>query len=536
MKDGSKTILFVDDNREIADGYAEILPRYGYVVETAENATQGFEKLAAQRYDLILLDMRLPDKTGEEVYVELQSNPKYKINRDSPVAIFTGFPDNDTRRRLLDIGVASYLVKPFDPKALASVLDNLMETERRRKINQSLRRQLEELHRFNRMVFNALPSGLIVLDSNHKIVLANQMAHQVLEREYDGLKSNSLMDIIGAENFEYVINQTDADLNDSREISIEIGDHTLTVGFNISSLTNRDGEQIGRVLIFRDITALKAMAQETRRVERLASLGTLASGIAHEVKNPLAGIKAMAQLIEDSSSEDSRTLSFAQRIIGQVDRLNNLLNGFFSIARQQKSERRFFDLDNVLKEVIPLISGAAKKKEVEIVLESDESVEVYARPDQVQQVVLNLVLNALDAVGKGAEIRIEISRPETRTARRPIFGAERAPDRLVIQPEHSVVLRIVDNGPGIPQENLSRIFDPFFTTKEQGTGLGLFIVHQLVQDELGGHIDVHSHPGMTAFAVILPTKPVHTGSQNIAEPDALDLPGAPGFKALRDES
>ncbi len=532
MNEGAKTILIIDDNQEITDGYSMILPRYGYAVETAGNAVDGFSLLKKKRYDLLLLDMRLPDSSGEEIFIELQANPKYRLNRETPVAIFTGFPEDDTRRRLLDLGVSAYLVKPFDPMALASVLDNLIETERRRKISLSLRRQLEELHRFNYLVFNALPSGLIVLDVKNKVVLANKMAHNILERDFESIKAMPLANVLGQQNLDYVIAQTDGDLNDSREMEIDLGDHTISVGFTISSLTNREGENIGRVLIFRDITALKQMSDESKRVERLASLGTLASGIAHEIKNPLAGIKAMAQLIEDSAKEDSRTLSFSKRIIGQVDRLNQLLNGFFSIARQQKSIRHIFPLDNVLRDVMPLIGGAAKKKEIEIIVDTPENVEIFGRPEQIQQVLLNLTLNALDAVPLHSTIRVEASEPIERSSRQPIFGEERAPDKLVTQPPNSLVIRVVDNGPGIPEDLMSRIFDPFFTTKEQGTGLGLFIVHQLVQDELGGRIDVISSPGETVFAVILPTMPVQTGSLIIEEPPPLDLPGAPGFKPM----
>lgn len=532
MTGRQKTLLFVDDNVNIVEAYSTILPQYGYQVDAAYTASESFTLLLKKKYDILIFDMRLPDQTGEEIFVELQSNPKFKLNRDVPVAIFTGYPDDETRLRLLDYGVAAYLTKPFDAKALASVLDNLLETDKRRKVSLSLSRQLEELHRFNFLVFNALPSGLIVVDSKLNIVLANKTAHEVLDQKYESMKGAPLTNYLQQNELEFILAQTDSEGNSNREIDIQVTNYALTLGFTISTLTNKEGNDIGRVLIFRDITGIKAMSEESRRVERLASLGTLASGIAHEIKNPLAGIKAMSQLIEDSSQKEPRIANFANRITSQVDRLNDLLNGFFSIARQKKTERSVFQLQSVFREIIPLIEGAAKKKDVVLEVKTPNGVQVFARPDQLQQVLLNLILNALDAVGRYANVRIEVTEPVDHPQRLPVFGEELVPDKWFMQPANSLIIRIIDDGPGIPEDKQERIFDPFYTTKEQGTGLGLFIVHQLVRDEMGGKIKLHSTPGLTIFAITLPTQPIETGSDIPDGPEPLELPGAPGFKPL----
>ncbi len=518
-------LLLVDDNPEICDAYETLLPSHNFTVESARTYEAGLKKLKATRYDIILLDMRLPDGTGEDLFMELQNNLECEINRETPVAIFTGYPDDKTRGRLLDLGVVAYLIKPFDTKALASVLDNLMEIERRKRQNLKLTRQLEDIQRFNDLVFNTLPSGLIILDVDDKIVLANIAAHSILDFPADELIGMNLPSIVGEEEFQHIISQVDNSHSENREIEIELENFTLTIGFTIATLTNREEKNIGKILIFRDITTIKALAEETKRVERLASMGTLASGIAHEVKNPLAGIKAMAQVLEGATTEDPQLSSYSRRIIGQVDRLNGLLNSFFSIARAKKSERRIFPLDSVFREVIPLVSGTAKKRMIEIELQAPEDVEVFARPDQLQQVLLNLILNAIEASPSKSRVCIEVDPPVEKSVKRPIFGEHRAPDRPFMQTANSVVIRIVDNGPGIAKEQVQRIFDPFYTTKEQGTGLGLFIVHQLVKDELGGQIDVLSKNGETVFAFILPTLPMTI----VAEPSPLDLPGTPGF-------
>ncbi len=526
MNLGSRNLLFVDDNSHIAEGYVVSLPTYGYNVTAVHTGADGLSEIAKTQFDIILLDMNLPSMTGEDIFLKLQSEAEYEINRETPVAIFTGYPEEETRLRLLDMGVVAYLVKPFDPKALASVMDNMLESDRRRRLNLELSRQVEELHQFNTMVINAMPSGMMVLDPNHIIMMANTVACETLRKDLSKIRGKSLSAIFGEQASQKMIAQVDSDLSVHREVELETDGRVINLGYTISQLEDRSDSDRGDILIFRDITDIKTMSNESKRIERLASLGTLASGIAHEVKNPLAGIKAMAQILEEATED--KLSHYASRIIAQVNRLNELLNSFFSIARQNKSERRFFPVESVIREVVMLVKGPAGKKDVELIFNTSESFEIFSRPDQVQQVLLNLVLNALEAIEAGSTISIEVDPPIVESSRQPIFGVERAPDRWKTQQANSVVVRVVDDGPGIPKEILERVFDPFFTTKETGTGLGLFIVHQLVQDELGGRIEVLSSEEGTVFAVILPTVP------SVVEDSTekrLEFPGTPGFNA-----
>jgi len=253
------------------------------------------------------------------------------------------------------------------------------------------------------------------------------------------------------------------------------------LGFSVSSLMEPDGRAIGKLLIFQDLTALKIMEAHIKRVDKLAAVGEMAAGIAHEIKNPLASMTGSIQLLKDQINVTSVTQKLMRIALREADRLNGLTNDFLLFARPNSGNAEAVELGSTVDETLQLFEqDAVRHNGVRVVRQIAPDIWTKMDPKHIRQVLWNLLLNAADAIdGKGT---IEVSA------------------RII---RDTVQLAIKDDGCGIPEETQKTVFDPFFTTKTQGTGLGLSIVHRLVES-YGGRVDVQSEEGQgTTFILHL---------------------------------
>lgn len=219
---------------------------------------------------------------------------------------------------------------------------------------------------------------------------------------------------------------------------------------------------------------------QLRRADRLTALGELSAGMAHEIRNPLGSIRGTAEILRDAFAPDDKYAEFTGILVKEVDRLNQVLEDFLRFVRPEPSEQSIFSPAETLLEVIQLSEVQTRKAQVNLVSEIDDLPDVEGEAGQFKQVFLNLILNAVQAMTGGGQLHIT---------------AEKC--------EQWVICRFVDNGPGIPRENLERIFNPFFTTKQEGTGLGLAITSRIVENS-GGRIKVESVVGQgTTFTLKL---------------------------------
>jgi len=242
------------------------------------------------------------------------------------------------------------------------------------------------------------------------------------------------------------------------------------------------GTVLGAVVTLEDVSDIKALTDQLIRADRLAAMGELTAGVAHEVRNPLGVIRASVQLLEDAKGDPSRTHEAAKVIKEEIDRLDRVIKALLDFGRPSKPTLVHTDLNEVLQDIVLFTNRFAKQSDVLIVEKLDENLPpVHGDPDQLKQVFLNLVANAVQAMDKtGGTITIE-----TRAA------------------GEYVEVSVADNGPGIAAVDLPKVFDPFFTKRAEGTGLGLTIVHRII-DEHEGHIEVESGPEGTVFNVTLP--------------------------------
>lgn len=241
-------------------------------------------------------------------------------------------------------------------------------------------------------------------------------------------------------------------------------------------------DEVGRmVVIFNEMAKnLKTqieMDEYLARKEKLAMLGEFSAGVAHEIKNPLTSIKMLMQ----STVEKNETLSTKdmEMIEGEINRIDRIVKDFLTFARPAQTAYARTDVNEILGEVIMLTRPEIERSRIELINEfADQVPEVVASPDDIKQVILNIVLNAIQAMEKGGRLRITSSAHDG-----------------------TVSIRVSDSGPGISEEDLKHVFDPFFTTKKDGTGMGLAIVDRIVR-EYGGHVRIHTEAGKGTEVVI----------------------------------
>ncbi len=358
-----------------------------------------------------------------------------------------------------------------------------------------LANEVEEEKIFRQSLIESLTSGLISLDYDGRVAFFNEAAEKILGYKREEVMGTVLSALIGEEQ----VKAFRLDLfKDQGVVLRQRGrwrtreGQKIAIEFTLSPhLSPRDGV-LGAVISFQDVTEEDRLKEELRRVERLASLGTMAAGIAHEIRNPLANIRIAVQALEKQLPAEHPYRKSPQRIIQEIDRLNQIIHDFLAFARPPKPNRQPTELPLIIGEVISLLREQIAKGGIRVMREFFPHLpEVRVDKALMQQVFLNLFLNAIHAMPEGGEIIIsihEVSNPEKGEA-----GGR------------FLQVRLEDSGPGIPPQDLERIFDPFYTTKPHGTGLGLSVVHQILREH-EGHIRVMSEPGRGAtFIIDLPS-------------------------------
>jgi two-component system sensor histidine kinase PilS (NtrC family) len=259
------------------------------------------------------------------------------------------------------------------------------------------------------------------------------------------------------------------------------------LGVSATPLSDHRGEIIGRVIHFQDLTELRRMEIAVQRSERLASIGRLAAGIAHEIRNPLASISGSVEILKSlPGGADAETRQLVDIAVREVDRLDRLICDLLDYARPRTEERQRLDLGEVATEIAKAFEAERRERDISVLVDAEPTVEIEGASGHIRQVLWNLIRNAADAMPDGGTIQISAFREE-------LTGGQ-----------CESVLSVSDDGLGIPKEDLDRIFEPFFSTKPSGTGLGLATVARIVEDHRGT-VDILSESGKgTVFTLRFP--------------------------------
>lgn len=354
-------------------------------------------------------------------------------------------------------------------------------------------------------ILSEIIDGIVVSDSSGKIIIWNRAAEELTGIPESEALGRGIGDVF-SENPSVAL-QVQKTLSTGRSYSDYETELTvknrpmLPVGIVTSMLTDREGAAAGVILTIRDQSGMRDLKERIRRSDRLAAIGTIASGIAHEIKNPLLGIRGAAQLMRSELSSasclmDRKTdlMEYIDIIIKEADRLNSVLEGIldFTRARPRAVQRR--NIHSILDRSLLLLQDLARKNSVVLSRQYDPSLpDVICDEGQMIQVFLNIIKNAIEAMPNGGRLTVV-----TRIS--DMFTSVQADGRK----RQLMVVKVSDTGEGIRQEHLAYIFSPFFTTKDCGVGLGLALSYQIVQEHMG-MIKVESKEGDgTTFSVYLP--------------------------------
>jgi two-component system sensor histidine kinase PilS (NtrC family) len=348
------------------------------------------------------------------------------------------------------------------------------------------RQNLAELRALNQNVVESIPSGLITLTQYGTAAFINPAGCQILQSQPYSVLGRHVTEIgfVTREQWNEVREQlTEGALVRRENDSFDVGSERLSIGFALTPLSTLEGKASGYTLIFQDLTEMKKLEAELRLKDRMAAVGELSAGIAHEIRNPLAAIAGSVQVLKNSQSLSQQEQRLMTIVLRESERLNKTIAEFLRFVRPQEKRTSEFDIAASISETLDLLANSAElRKDHEIRREiNPPSFTILGDSDQIRQVFWNIALNAIRAMASGGALTVRAE---------PSDGTY----RIVFS----------DSGRGMSEADLRRLFQPFRTNFPSGTGLGMAISYRIVQEH-GGSIDVTSLVGEgTAITVSLP--------------------------------
>ena len=502
----NEKILIIDDDPEILEMLESILVGENYKVFPAERGRQAIELYQSNPIDLVITDISMPGMGGLEVLKAIK-----QIDIDMEVIVLTGIATFENAvQALKEDGAFNYLTKPLENiEDLLITVKRAIEKRKLRSENKSLieklKKEVEVRKRVEKQlvqsktnlqsVFDGISEPLLMVDRQMHIKVLNETA-----KNYTQL--SRYRDILGKPCYEVLSGRTAMCGDCHLPLAIS---SCNPVTFERKGL--RDPERIEKVVIYpiynrvknegkaiiriSDITEQKKIGEQLLRADRLASLGQLSGGIAHEIRNPLASISLFADVLcdQDKYDRNRQELELFDDIKDNISRIEKIIKGVLDFAKPPITSSDEIDLNQITREIVKFWSSKLRKSKIRLNLNLKDGLPP-AQGDVIglQQVINNVVLNAIEAMSAGGDITINTSLSDSPKG----IGQDR------------VYLKVSDTGPGIPHDHQENIFNPFFTTKASGTGLGLSISHQIIKRQ-GGTFTFENNPDAgTTFIIELP--------------------------------
>ena len=515
MKQQSIKVLLIEDNPGDARLLQELLKEVTSVqfyIEQADCLSQGLQSLIEQTFDVILLDLSLPDSQDLETFVKL-----HRQAMAVPIVVVTGLDDETLAVRAVQMGAQDYLVK-------GKVSSDLLARSIRYAIE---RKRTEQQIREQAALLNIATDAILVRDLQSKILFWNQGAERLYgwkAEEALGQDASKLLYKSDSSQFQKAYRCLIAEGEWYGEIDqVTKAGKAVLVASRWTLMRDEDAKPKSILVVSTDITEKKQLEAQFLRIQRMESIGTLASGIAHDLNNILTPILATAQLLKIRLvQEDERTQRMLEIVEVNTKRGAALIKQVLSFARGVEGKQTILQIKHLIRE-IQQIAEETFPRSIEVYNYTSPNLwTITGNVTQLHQVLMNLCVNARDAMPNGGKLSI--------SAENFVVDENYARMNLDAKVGSYIVVTLTDTGTGIPAEMVDRIFEPFFTTKEvgKGTGLGLSTVIGIVKSH-GGFINVTSVMGEgTEFKVFLPA----AKNSEIFEEQAIEIPTGQGELVL----
>ncbi|MEW6712178.1 MAG: ATP-binding protein, partial [Candidatus Riflebacteria bacterium] len=347
-------------------------------------------------------------------------------------------------------------------------------------------KDLISLRGFTERIMESMTSGVLIFDRLGKVTYANNEISRMLGRPFpEGWTLESGVEKLPQRLIDLMTDVLKTNITvENEKLKLKGQSLARIVEVNAFPFRNEQGGMLGTVFFIKDVTQISAMEEQLKRADRLSALGVLAAGIAHEIRNPLTGMKMIVQLLESEFSKDDARREPLWIIQKEIDRLEGIIGNLLDFARPTKPKAIDVDVEKVVDDCFLLVKNQLKKQGIIYEKKScGDFPKVTGDPDQLKQVFINIMTNAIQALARGGKLLV-----------------------IIEHREDSLIIGFEDNGTGIPTDRLQDIFNPFMTTKEDGTGLGLSMAQRIVEEH-GGKIEVQSSLGEgSTFFVHLPVK------------------------------
>jgi len=502
-------ILIVEDESIVALDISNRLEKMGYsVLGIATSGPEAVEKALETEPNLILMDIKLRgEMDGVEAVQEIQTQ------LDIPAIYLTAYADEATLQRAKITGPHGYLLKPFEERDLHTTIEMAL-------YKHSLEQQLKESERWLSTTLNSIDDAVIATDAHGRVKFMNPKAERLT-----GWSEEEAMGKCVAKVFEVIREDTRAPIDNPAESALRTGtvlqltNHLLIaknspeipIDYNAAPIKNDKDNIIGVVITFQDISQKRAVQARIEKQERLAAIGQLAGGIAHEFNNMLTGIIGFAELAGSHLHDPGLVRKELGYIIDQGQRAAHLVRQILDFSRKSFIQKRMLEFAPFLQDTTRLLRHTIPEN-IQITVQIEPGCEAFvveADPAQIKQTITNLAINAVEAMPNGGTLGFRLS-CSTPAPEKPVVLSSLEVSEQQSQPKKMFALSISDSGSGILPEHCAYIFEPFFTTKEvgQGSGLGLSQVYGIVKQH-GGEIEISSEVGQgTTCTLYLPAMPL----------------------------
>ncbi len=510
---GTPKILVVDDEIRMRESIKILLGDRNYRIETCPTADEAVRWLEKNECDLMLLDLMMPGMDGYALLDHVRVR-----HPDLTVIMMTGHASIESAVEALKRGAYDYLGKPFEHDELVKRVENALDQKRLRAERDIFRKRLEISEERYRYLVQHSPDIIFTLGARGEFLFVNDTVESLLGYESAVLQGKDFSTIVHADDLDKVRAFFEAarkgkPLSDCMEVRLRfrtspaVGADCSVVELRAEAMeefSEENGRKIKGIYgVARDITERKRSEEEKklleaqlRQAQKMEAIGTLAGGIAHDFNNLLMAIQGNASLMLfdlEQNHEHYDRLRNIEKLVESGSRLTSQLLGY---ARKGRYEVRPIDLNQLVQYACETFSRTRKEIRIKLHLEKHLAA-IEADAGQVEQVLMNLLVNAADAMKGGGTVTIRTANTTHEEMRGKLYNPK---------PGRYVLLTVSDTGVGMDEKTKERIFEPFFTTKEmgRGTGLGLASTYGIIKGH-GGFIDVESQPGRgAAFFIYLP--------------------------------